>query len=324
MKRFILILIVVFTTITVKAQVNLDYYLPGDISYNPSIKTPKQVIGHELGEWHLTHDKLLYYMIELAKVSDRAIWEEYGKSHENRPLGQLIISSPENIKNIEELRQQHVQLCDPTKSDGSVGILFEQAGLNMRVKLLESQRAFYKDALSNADGHPVKAYIFTEPTDNGRVNAFVKNLLQHHIRIYKLASDVSKNGVEYKAVNSYIVPLKQNEYRFIKSLFEPIKEFTDSAFYDVSTWVLPLSFNISYAGINEIKELKVLTGNEISQAPATKGKLLASKDSYAYLFEWNEYLSPKALYQLQNAGITTRVSTNKFVCADVNANREFP
>jgi hypothetical protein len=35
----------------------LSYYLPDSISYNPSIPKPADVIGHEVGEWHVTHDK---------------------------------------------------------------------------------------------------------------------------------------------------------------------------------------------------------------------------------------------------------------------------
>jgi hypothetical protein len=559
MKKTILLLVVLFAITISKAQVNLQYYLPADISYNPSITTPKQFTGHEVGEWHLTHDKLVYYMLELGRISDRAIWEEYGRSHENRPLGQLIISSPENIKNIEQLRQQHLQLCDPSRSDaadlknmplfiklgygihgnessgpnssvltayyliagegskieellkntvilidpslnpdglqrhsswvnltkslnnnpdpeswefsetwpggrtnhywfdlnrdyimlqhpesvgrveafyrwrpnintdhhemganatfffqpgvqsrnnpltpldnqeltaeigkyhekylnaigslyyteesyddfyvgkgssypdihGSVGILFEQAGvkghlretpggllsfpfairnqftvslstldagLNMRVKLLESQRNFYKDAISQADKYPVKAYIFTEPEDKGRTSAFIKNLMQHQIKVYKLGRDISKNGVDYKSAYSYIVPLKQNEYRFIRSLFEPVKEFTDSVFYDISTWVLPMSFNIPYSGISVAREMDGLVGPEVLQIPSSEGKLIAAADSYAFIFEWNEYLSPKALFELQNAGINTRVANSKFTCTDNQINKEF-
>ena len=113
MKRLILFFFSFFIIITLKSQVTQDYYLPGDVSYNSEIPTPKQFTGHEIGEWHLTHDKLLFYMLKLAEVSDRAIWEEYARSYEGRPLGQLIISSPENIRNIEQLRQKHLQLCDP-------------------------------------------------------------------------------------------------------------------------------------------------------------------------------------------------------------------
>ena len=557
-KILILILLISFSTL-VKSQVTLDYYLPENVTYNSSIPPPKQFFGHEIGEWHLTHDKLYSYMLELVKVSGRAIWEEYAKSYEGRPLGQLIISSPENIKNIEQLRQEHLILCDPSRSDksdvnkmpvfiklgygihgnessaqnasalvayyltagegkeidellknavilidpalnpdgmqrhstwvnsakslnnnpdpaswefsetwpggrtnhywfdlnrdylllqqpeskgrvaafhkwkpnintdhhetganetfffqpgiksrnnpltpqenyeltaeigkyhekylnslgslyyteesfddfyigkgssypdihGSVGILFEQAGvkghlretpgsllsfpfairnqftvslstleagLNMKNKLLESQRNFYKDALTLADKHSVRAYIFSEPSDNSRVSEFISILLQHRIQVFATSRDFSKNGVIYKAGNSYIVPLKQTEYRFIRSLFEPVKEFTDSAFYDISTWVLPMSFNLNYSGLTLAKETDGLAGSEIISPPAVAGQLVSQDDPYAFLFEWNEYYSPKALFLLQKAGLKTRVSMESFVYDDGVVEKSF-
>src|SRR4030042_429440 len=116
MKKSMVFAAMFLAAVTANAQVTLDYYLPDDLSYNPSVPTPKQFIGHEIGEWHLTNDKLCFYMLELAKVSDRAVWEEYGRSHEGRPLGQLIISSPENIKNLKQPRLNHIALCDPDTS----------------------------------------------------------------------------------------------------------------------------------------------------------------------------------------------------------------
>jgi hypothetical protein len=205
----------------------------------------------------------------------------------------------------------------------TVSLSTMDAGLKMRDKLLDSQRRFYKDALIEADKYPVKSFIFTEPADNGRTSAFIKNLMLHQIKVYKLGKDISRNGVQYKADNSYIVPLRQNEYRFIRSLFEPVKEFTDSTFYDISTWVLPMSFNIQYTGINVLKEMEGLVGAEITQTLSPGGKLLASRDAYAYLFEWNEYFTPKALYTIQNAGLIARVATEEFVSKTGTTEKKF-
>jgi hypothetical protein len=559
MKSIVLIIASIVLNLGLTGQVSLDYYLPKDVVYNKEIPTPEQFTGHQVGEWHLTHDKLYSYLTELARVSGKAIWEEYGRSYENRPLGQLIISSPGNIRNIERLRQQHLRLCDPAASDnedienmplfiklgygvhgnessaqnasalvayyltaatgdkidemlenmvilidpalnpdgmqrhstwvnstrslnnnpdpnswefsepwpggrtnhywfdlnrdyimlqhpesrgrvaafyrwrpninndhhemganstfffqpgvparnnpltpsgiqdltaaigkyhekylnaigslyfteegfddfyvgkgssypdihGSVGILYEQAGvkghlretpggivsfpfairnhvtvsmstleagLNLRTRLLESQRSFYREALADAGKYPVKAYIFSEPSDRERTDEFIKILLQHQIKVYELAGDVSKNGINYKAGSSYIVPLEQNEYRFIRSLFEPVKEFTDSIFYDISTWVLPMSFNISYSALDGPKGMAGLTGKEISGTPAAEGKVTGTENPYAYLFEWSEYLAPKALYALQKAGIVARVARNKFHIDGEQAKKEF-
>jgi len=115
-KRAFFSIILTLSFIIMNAQAGMEYYLSGKKNFNPSITTPGEFAGHEIGELHLTHDKLYYYMLELDRLSDRAVWEEYGKSHEGRPLGHLIISSPANIANIEKLRLQHLDLCDPEKS----------------------------------------------------------------------------------------------------------------------------------------------------------------------------------------------------------------
>jgi hypothetical protein len=557
-KNFISAILITLSAIA-SCQVGLGYYLPQSISYNSKIPAPKQFFGHEIGEWHLTHDKLYYYMLELASASDRAVWEEYGRTYENRPLGHLIISSPENIKNLDQIRKQHLMLCDPLESDkadistmpvvimlgygihgnessaqnssalvayyltagegkkisdlldhavilidpslnpdgmqrhstwvnsarslnnnpdpaswefretwpggrtnhywfdlnrdlmllqqpesvgrvaafhkwkpnintdhhetganetfffqpgvptrnnpltpqenyvltaeiaryhqkyldsigslyfteesfddyylgkgssypdihGSVGILFEQAGvkghlretpggllsfpfairnhftvslstieagLKMRNRLLESQRNFYKEALNEADKYPVKGYIFTEPDDNGRMSEFIKILMQHQIKVYNTVKDYTKNSIRYRTGQSYLVPLKQTEYRFIRSLFEPVKDFTDSTFYDISTWVLPMSFNISYCDLSSAKDVEGLKGPELADTPRHNGRLISPDQPYAYLFEWKEYYAPKALYALQDAGISTRVSTQIFTCEGKDFKKSF-
>ena len=45
---------------------------------------------------------------------------------------------------------------------------------------------------------------------------------------------------------------------------------------------------------------------------APKGEVEGGKSDYAYLFEWNELYAPKAVYQLQQAGLITKVATSKF------------
>ena len=77
MKKILLLFL--FVTFSISAQkVDLSYYLPKDVTYNKSIPTPKSVIGHEVGEWHITHDKLVEYMKVLAASSDRISIENRG------------------------------------------------------------------------------------------------------------------------------------------------------------------------------------------------------------------------------------------------------
>jgi len=96
---------------------DLNYYLPDSISYNPAIPKPKDVIYHEVGEYHVTHDRLVNYMKAVAAAApDRVKIETMGFTYEQRPQVLLIITSPKNHQNLEQIRQQHVLLTDPAKS----------------------------------------------------------------------------------------------------------------------------------------------------------------------------------------------------------------
>ena len=95
--------------------VKLDYYLPQDVQYNPSIPTPEEALGYQVGEWHVRHDQIVHYMYQLAESSDRITIEETGRTHEQRPLLLLTITSPDNQKNIDAVREKHLAAADPNR-----------------------------------------------------------------------------------------------------------------------------------------------------------------------------------------------------------------
>jgi hypothetical protein len=101
---------------TSQAQPALSYYLPEGVTYDTMIPTPASVIGHEVGEFHVTHDRLVNYMQILDKASDRITIEVTGYTHERRPLLLLTITSPENHKNLQSIRMRHLELTDPARS----------------------------------------------------------------------------------------------------------------------------------------------------------------------------------------------------------------
>lgn len=108
----LLLALICFNASSQDYHVSLDYFLPNNLSYNPEIPTPASIIGHELGDWHITHDKLLQYMYRLAESSDRISIENRGETFEGRPLILLYISSPKNQKNLQEIRKKHVLLTE--------------------------------------------------------------------------------------------------------------------------------------------------------------------------------------------------------------------
>ncbi|MDX1408775.1 MAG: M14 family metallopeptidase, partial [Saprospiraceae bacterium] len=99
-------------------SVDLTYYLP-DITYNPAIPTPEGFLGYQVGDWHVSHDQLKFYMQELARRSDRITIEEYARSYENRPLLLLTITSPRNHARIDEILAQRQTLTDPASTTSS-------------------------------------------------------------------------------------------------------------------------------------------------------------------------------------------------------------
>lgn len=100
-----------------QAPVNLQYYLPQGVTYSANIPVPSSVIGHEVGEWHVTHDKLVNYMKAMATANPQRIkWQVSGTTYEGRQQVLLVITSAANHARIEEIRKQHLQLCDPSVS----------------------------------------------------------------------------------------------------------------------------------------------------------------------------------------------------------------
>ncbi|MEM7087238.1 MAG: M14 family zinc carboxypeptidase [Bacteroidota bacterium] len=538
-------LLLLLLSLSVVAQdylVDLDYYLPQDVSYNPNIPTPKSVIGHEVGEWHITHDKLAQYMIALANASDRITIENRGTTFEGRPLLLLTVTAPANHNNIESIRQNHVALTESNSSslntanmplvvyqgfsihgnepsgsnaalafayylaaaqgdkidellnstiilldpcfnpdglqrfsywanmhksqnvnpdpndreyrevwpggrtnhywfdmnrdwlpvqlpesrvriksfhhwypnvltdhhemgtnssfffqpgipsrtnpltpqknqdltgaiakfhakafdklgsfyyseenfddfyygkgstfpdiNGSIGILFEQAssrghaqesdngiltfpftirnqftaalstldaGVQMREQLLNYQREFYNDARREASSGG--ALVFGDEKDAAKTYHLAEILQRHKIKFHELKNDFSSNGKNYKKGYSYVIPKNQKQHRLIKAMFQKRTSFTDSLFYDVSAWTLPMAFNLDYQEVSQNQAGNLVTDLQkpTSNTPQTS--------NYAYLMEWHEYYSPKAVNMILAEGLRAKVGMKTFSVA---------
>lgn len=560
MKKILCLVCLVLISSGLKAQVTLDYYLPKGVTFDKSIPTPKSVLGAEVGEWHVRHDQLVNYMYAVAKASDRVTITEYARTYENRPLLMLTISSPKNLKNIDELKKQHVQLTDPEKSseldiskmpvvvslnysvhgnepsgtnaslltvyylaaaqgreidqmldntiitvdpsinpdglnrfaswanthrsknilvtdpnsrefnevwpggrtnhywfdlnrdwllvqhpeskgrvakfhewkpnvltdhhemgtnssfffqpgipsrthpltparnqtltaaiaeyhaeeldkiqslyyseesfddyyygkgstypdvNGSIGILFEQASSRghaqesihgvltfpftirnhftaslstlkaaqgLREELLAHMREFYQEKAKEAKSSAIKAYVFGEEADQARTFHFAEMLKRNQIKVYELSKDVTSNGKTFRANKAYVVPTNQQQFQLLTSIFERRTEFTDSLFYDVSAWTMPYAFNLPFAELNGKEFSDKLVGNEFNGEMKKTGKIIGGKTNYAYVFEWDEYYAPKALYSLLANGTRAKVASRQFTAVTANGTMNF-
>ncbi len=537
------------------AQVDMSYYLPSEVSYDPDIPTPKEVLGYHPGEWHVSHDQLIYYMRTLAAASDRVVLEEFAKTYEGRPLMHLIFTSTENHSNLDEIRSDHVKLTDPTQSgslntegmpiviwlgysvhgneasganaslltvyhlaaaqgneidellenavviidpsfnpdglnrfaswvnvhrshvinpdpndreydeawpggrtnhywfdlnrdwlplahpesrgrikrfhewkpniltdhhemgtnstfffqpgiparkfpwtpeknvelshkmakfhaeyldkigslyyseesfddfyigkgstypdvNGSVGILFEQAssrghaqenqfgiltfpmavrnhfttslstmasGVTHRKEFLDYQREFYQSASNLASRDSEKAFVFGSDRDATKNFELLKMLTQHKIDVYKLKSAVTKQGKRYNPGSAYIVPLNQPQYRLAKAMFETRTTFNDSLFYDVSTWTLPLAFNMKSASLGRDFNAGLM-GEKIESPEQPKGEFIGSKGAYAYAIQPYGYYAFRAINRLLEQKVVVQMLHE----THSDANRTYP
>ncbi|MFT4973402.1 MAG: hypothetical protein ACI97N_000418 [Cognaticolwellia sp.] len=558
MKKYLPTLLFVFLlNIAFGQQKELNYYLPQGITYDESIPTPEEFLGFQIGEWHLTHDQLVFYLKALAAASDRITLEEYARSYEDKPLILLTITSPKNHQNIDAIKAEHAKIANPNESkkldiskmptvlyqgytihgnepsgsnaaplyayylaagegaefeemlenvvvlldpcynpdgmhrfstwvnshkslsvnrstddkgreyneawpqgrtnhywfdlnrdwlplqhpesqgrvkkfhewkpniltdhhemgghstfffqpgipsrtfpltpqmnqdltaeignyhakslngigsmyyskesfddfyigkgstypdvNGCVGILFEQgssrghlkmtkngvlsfpftirnqlttsistfqAGYEMREKLLTFQRGFYENALKEAEKDKTKAYVFGDEFDAARVAHFVELLQRHQIEVYRLEEDIKYKGKEFKKEWSFVVPANQPQYRVIKGIFMTITEFNDNLFYDVSTWTMPLAFNIDCGHLKKKPSL----GEVVKGDVFPKGKVIGQKSDYAYLFRWDGYYSPRALNEILEAGIIAKVAAKEFSIETADGLQQF-
>ncbi len=120
-KFFLSFIFCLFSASFALAQVPDSYYLPQKVIYNQKVPSPKEFLGFQIGEQHVSHDQIVAYMKELARTSDRITLQEYARTTENRPCLLLTITSIENQKNIEQIRKEHLKLSDPSQS-GSVNV----------------------------------------------------------------------------------------------------------------------------------------------------------------------------------------------------------
>lgn len=547
MRKFRLFVPALLACIVSHAQ-DLSYYLPANTTYNPTIPTPKSVIGHEVGEFHVSHDRLVSYMKAVAAANpDRILIEQTGFTYENRPQLLLTISSPANIKRIDAIRREHNLLVDPQRSaslntatmpavvwmgysihgnepsgvnasllaayylaaaqgpgiddilehtvilldpsfnpdgmnrfatwvnnnrsintvvtdpasrefnepwpggrtnhyyfdlnrdwlpaqqpesrnrltkfhewnpniltdhheqgsnasfffqpgvpsrvnpntpkrnqeltglignyhakfldsigslyftkegyddfyygkgstypdvNGAIGILFEQAssrghaqetenGLltfpftirnqfvtslstleaarNLRKDLLDYQRSFFVNAQQEAAAFPVKGYVFGDAYDKSRTAILVEMLLRHKIEIHKIKQNIAADGKTFEVGSSYIIPTQQRQFKLIKGIFEKMLKYEDSLFYDISSWTLPLAFNLPYAELKSIDPASY--GETLTAAEKPTGLVKGGQSNYAYAFDWDDYYAPKLLYALQRRGLMTKAATQLF------------
>ena len=284
------------------------FFQPGEPSrVNPLTPDINQELTREIGKFHAKAlDKIgsLYYSEE--RFDDYY----YGKGSTfpdvNGGIG-ILFEQGSSRGHIQESENGVLTFPFTIRNQFTTSLSTVEAALEMKTKILEYQRDYYADLRNEAASSKTKGIVFGDHKDAAKAWHLAEILKRHQIKFHELASDVTISGKIYKKGHSYIVPMNQKNPRLVNTMFEKRTRFKDSLFYDVSAWTFPLSFNLDYANLNSLKD----AGPEILELPALSSGV-DKKSSYAYLFEWHEYYTPKALNAILENGLRAKVAKTPF------------
>jgi hypothetical protein len=73
------------------------------------VQSPAAFLGYELGDRFTPHHRMVEYYKHVDAQSDRVTVVEYGKTNELRPLIVAFVSTPENLKNLDAIREDNLK-----------------------------------------------------------------------------------------------------------------------------------------------------------------------------------------------------------------------
>jgi hypothetical protein len=290
---------------------NKTYFFQPGVSTRTNPLTPKNNV-------QLTRDLSLYHAKTLDEHQQLYFTEEefddfyYGKGSTypdiNGSIGILLEQA--NSKGLaQHTANGLLTFADGVQNHVLTSLSTIEGAWQNRQKLKQYQQTFYQQAIDEAQEQSVNGYFVSEAHDNYRLNAFLDKLAAHQIKVYPLVADYEYKDKVYGQEYSYFVPLEQPQYRVIQAIFSQPTQFSDNSFYDVSGWTLPLAMNIEFYGLEKTRGLKV--AKNVRKASSFRQQTI-DNNSYAYVFEWQNFLAPKLLNQLLNANIQVKVATKAF------------
>ncbi len=186
-----------------------------------------------------------------------------------------------------------------------------RAAVHLRHELREYQRNFFADVKQQASSGNIRAFVVAQPADLQRWYYFLDLMLLHDIEVYRPARDVTAAGKTFKQRETVVIPLEQPQYRLIRSMFDRPLTFTDSIFYDLSTWTVPDAFHLDFAEAGT-GFTPAWLGERLHSTALESGYVIGGETNYAYAMPWHYFHAPGALYAMQQLGLLTKVSTRPF------------
>lgn len=90
--------------------------LSASMGFAQSLQSPEQFLGYAVGSRYTRHHKVVEYFKSVAQAKPEMVkLEKYGETNEGRELILSIIASPENLKKIESIRVNNLQMAGVLK-----------------------------------------------------------------------------------------------------------------------------------------------------------------------------------------------------------------
>jgi hypothetical protein len=164
----------------------------------------------------------------------------------------------------------------------------------------------------------VKAY-FLPDNPGGYVYDVISMLMAHGVRVERATADVAlPEAINYRSgkterrtisKGAFVIPANQSRHLFLHSVMERNMAIEDSVMYDVSTWSVPLAFNLeAYASTAPFK----VATERLDKAPEQPAGVQKAEAAYAYVIEWKQRHAPRALAALWEKGYRVRAALEPF------------
>ncbi len=111
-----------------------------------SQQSPADFLGYEIGSEFTRHADVVNYFNHLANNSSMITYHHYGKTNERRPLTYAIISTEENLKNIENIRLDNLKNTGIVEGTSSPEVAIVWLSYNVHGNEASSTEAAMKTA----------------------------------------------------------------------------------------------------------------------------------------------------------------------------------
>ena len=280
------------------------FFQPGVPSRtNPLTPEMNQILTGKIAEFHAAElDKIgsLYY------TQDGFDDFYYGKgSTYPDAMGSIgiLFEQASSRGHLQETENGHLSFPFTVRNQLKTAISTQKAAVGLKKELLTYQRDFFVKNQREATG----GYVFSPKNDRQIIQPFLEMLEHHNIEVQTLKNDLRLNKSVFKKGESHYVAVNQPQRKLIQSVFEKNLTFKDSLFYDVSTWNMPLAFNLNFEYVKKISPGDLLPNKEISAV-----SMPLRKSDYGYLLHWNDYFAPQALGHILKNGLRANVATKVF------------